>query len=91
MEPSVLKELVFHEDVFYGYFQPFRPPQAQLNVWGGMGLETFGKDLSTAQSADAHCLWTVEEGETGNELWIVPGLHTVNRCLLYTSDAADDM
>jgi hypothetical protein len=40
--------LRLHEDVFYHYFKPYRHPAAQYEIWGGLGLETFGSDLALA-------------------------------------------
>jgi hypothetical protein len=76
---------VFHEDVFYAYFEPFRHPASRFNIWGGHGLETFGEDLQTAQSFDPNHIWTVLDGASGSAQWITPGLHRVNRvCFLVT-------
>jgi hypothetical protein len=67
----------FHEDVFYEYFRPFRHPDAEFDVWGGLGLETFGGDLEIVRKYDQDHVWTVLEAE--NTEWIVPGFHYVNR------------
>jgi hypothetical protein len=73
----------FHEDVFYEYFRPFRHPNAEFDVWGGHGLETFGGDLEIVRKYDQDYVWTVLEAE--NNEWIVPGFHYVNRiCYLLT-------
>jgi hypothetical protein len=73
----------FHEDVFYEYFRPFRHPNAEFDVWGGHGLETFGGDLEIVRRYDQDYVWTVLEAE--NNEWIVPGFHYVNRiCYLLT-------
>lgn len=32
---------VLHEDTFYEYFKPRRLREAQYDIWGGHGLETF--------------------------------------------------
>lgn len=86
-----MKNTVFHEDAFYAYFQPFRHPSSHFNIWGGHGLETFGKDLQIARNFDPNCVWTVVEGDAGPDLWITPGLHYVNRiCHLVTRAAHDD-
>jgi hypothetical protein len=78
-------ESVFHEDVFYAHFQPFRHPSSHSNIWGGLGLETFGGDLQLVRSFAPYCVWTVLEGDVGPDLWISPGLHHVNRiCYLLT-------
>jgi len=77
--------VVLHEDAFYEYFKPYRHPDSCHDIWGGLGLETFGKDLDTVKKLDAFYLWTVVEGGSGNDLWITPGYHFVNRiCYLAT-------
>ncbi len=80
-----MREQVFHEEVFYAYFKPFRHPSSHFNIWGGHGLETFGDDLAVVKSVDVNCIWTVVEGDACDDLWITPGLHFVNRiCYLVT-------
>ena len=74
----MLTETVFHEDVFYAYFQPFRHPSSHFNIWGGHGLETFGEDFKIARSLHPHHVWTVLEGSEGSDQWISPGLHYIN-------------
>ena len=37
--------LILHEDAFYAYFKPYRHPEAQNCIWGGHGLEHYGKDF----------------------------------------------
>lgn len=75
---------VLHEDTFYEYFKPFRHPEAHYDIWGGHGLETFGEDLEIVRRYDPNFLWTVVEGDSGNE-WITTGFHYVNRvCYLIT-------
>lgn len=81
---------VFHEDVYYAYFRPFRHPLSRFNIWGGHGLETFGGDLQIAISFDQNFVWTVIDGGEGSDQWITPGLHYVNRvCYLLTEVAHD--
>ena len=76
---------VLHEDAFYEYFKPYRHPDACHDIWGGLGLETFGKDLDTVRKLDVSYLWTVVEGGSNNDQWITPGYHFVNRiCYLVT-------
>lgn len=73
----------FHEDVFYEFFRPFRHPESQFNIWGGYGLETFGKDYELAHNYSEEHVWTIVDGEKSQ--WIVPGMHHVNRvCYLLT-------
>lgn len=76
---------VFHEDVFYEYFRPFRHPSAHFEIWGGHGLETFGEDLQIVKSYSEGFIWTVVDGCEGPDQWITPGVHFVNRiCYLLT-------
>lgn len=77
--------IVFHEDVFYEYFRPFRHPSAHFDIWGGHGLETFGEDLQIVKSYPESFVWTVVDGCEGPDQWITPGVHFVNRiCYLLT-------
>lgn len=74
----------FHEDTFYEFFRPYRHPKSSQDVWGGQGLEGFGKDLELIRSLDAAHLWTVIDGDGGSQ-WIVSGYHYVNSvCHLVT-------
>jgi hypothetical protein len=76
--------LILHEDAFYAYFKPYRHPESQHSIWGGHGLENFGKDFELVRRLNPHCVWTVVDGEHG-EQWITPGIHYVNRiCYLVT-------
>ena len=78
------KYCVLHEDAFYEYFKPIRHPDAHYDIWGGHGLETFGEDLKIVRRLDPAFLWTVVEGDSGDE-WITTGFHFVNRvCYLVT-------
>ena len=77
--------VMLHEDAFYEYFKPYRHPDAGHNIWGGLGLETFGKDLEMVRELDTSYLWTVLEGSSSNDQWIIPGYHFINRiCYLIT-------
>lgn len=81
----MLESTVFHEDVFYEYFRPFRHPSSHFNIWGGHGLETFGADLQIVQRYSEDFVWTVVDGDEGPDQWITPGFHFVNRvCYLLT-------
>jgi hypothetical protein len=85
------KTTIFHEDVFYEHFRPFRHPLARFDIWGGHGLETFGDDLQLAFNHDENHVWTVVDGEEGHDQWIIPGFHRVNRiCFLLTEVAHHD-
>ncbi len=76
---------VFHEDTFYEYFKPIRHADAQYDIWGGHGLETFGKDFDTVRHQDPAFVWTVVDGDSGVDQWITTGIHYVNRdCYLVT-------
>jgi len=81
--------LTLHEDAFYAFFRPYRHPQAGCDIWGGIGLGTYGADLELVKSLPATHLWTVVDGDDGNQ-WILTGIHTVNRvCYLVTEIAHD--
>ena len=69
----MITPVVLHEDAFYEYFKPYRHPDACHDIWGGLGLETFGKDLDTVRKLDVSYLWTVVEGGSSNDQWITPG------------------
>ena len=86
------KTTVFHEDVFYEYFHPFRHPLASFgDVWGGHGLETYGNDLQLAFKYDTDYVWTVVDSGESSDEWIIPGFHRVNRiCFLLTKVAHFD-
>lgn len=75
----------FHEDVFYAFFEPYKHPDSSSDIWGGLGLGTFGKDFELVLRAEPDHVWTVIDGDDGSQ-WIVPGIHLVNRvCYLVTS------
>ncbi len=78
---------VLHEDTFYEYFKPFRHPDALHEIWGGHGLETYGRDLEIAHRHDPDCGWTVVDGESGSQ-WILPGFHFVDRVCYLTTERA---
>lgn len=76
---------IFHEDAFYDHFGPYRHPESHHDIWGGIGLETFGKDLMVVRRHDPAYVWTVVDGDQGIEQWITPGVRYVNRvCYLIT-------
>ena len=80
------KPLVLHEDTFYEYFKPIRHADAHYNIWGGHGLETFGEDFEIVRCCDPAFVWTVVDGESGDQ-WITTGVHYVNRvCYLITEN-----
>lgn len=77
---------ILHEDTFFEYFEPFLHPEAQFDdIWGGIGLETYGKDLEIVHQIDPEYLWTVIDDCVGPDQWISTGYHFVNRvCYLVT-------
>jgi hypothetical protein len=76
---------IFHEDVFYEYFRPFRHPSAHFNSWGGLGLEAFGGDFEIVSNYDERFVWTVVDADKGPDQFITPGIHVVNRvCYVLT-------
>ena len=80
-----MQSTVFHEDVLYEFFRPFRHPASEFDIWGGHGLETFGQDLLIVRNYAENFVWTVIDGSEGLNQWIAPGFHKVNRvCYLLT-------
>ena len=77
--------LLLHEDAFYAYFIPYRHPESRFDIWGGLGLETFGDDFELVGKLDSAYVWTVVDGGGTADQWITPGIHYVNRvCYLVT-------
>lgn len=77
--------ITLHEDAFYEYFKPYHHPDSCENIWGGLGLETYGKDYEIVQKMDEAYLWTVLDACENNDQWIAPGFHYVNRiCYMVT-------
>ena len=80
----------FHEDVFYEHFRPFRHEKSEFDIWGGLGLETYGHDLHLVRSYPTECVWSFLDGGAGPDQWISPGIHFVNRvCYLLTEVPSD--
>ena len=76
---------VFHENVFYEYFKLDLHPEAQYEISGGHGLETFGDVHEIVRSHDPAFVWTVIDEASGDDQWIIRGAHFVNRiCYLTT-------
>ncbi|MCE9551403.1 MAG: hypothetical protein K8R50_10480 [Betaproteobacteria bacterium] len=76
---------IFHEDAFYEYFEPYRHSESHHDIWGGIGLETFGNDLEIVRQHNPAYVWTVVDGDKGCDQWITPGMQHVNRvCYLIT-------
>jgi len=83
---------VFHEDAFYEYFSPYRHPECHHEIWGGIGLETYGKDFKLVKSLDWNYVWTVIDGSNNSHQWITPGIRYVNRiCYLVTKVPHNDL
>lgn len=76
---------VLHEDTFYKFFKPRSDLSVERECWGGHGLETYGEDLEVVRKNDPNYLWTVLDGDSANDQWIVPGFHFLNRvCYIIT-------
>lgn len=58
-EQISIASLVLHEDTFYEFFVPYRHPESRFDIWGGLGLETFGEDLQLVRKLDSSYVWTV--------------------------------
>ncbi len=83
-----LSPLILHEDAFYTFFVPYRHPKSRHNIWGGIGLETFGEDFELVRNLDENYVWTVVESGCDSDQWITPGINYVNRiCYLVTEKA----
>jgi hypothetical protein len=81
----MITAITLHEDAFYEFFKPYRHPESCDNIWGGLGLETYGKDFKTVLKMDESYVWTVLDGCESNDQWITPGIHFVNRiCYMVT-------
>ncbi len=82
---SPSEPLLLHEDAFYEFFVPYRHPKSQFDIWGGMGLETFGEDFQLVRSLDDNYVWTVVDSGCNSDQWITPWIHHFNRlCYLVT-------
>lgn len=78
---------VLHEDTFYEYFEPYRHPEAHFDIWGGIGLETFGEDFEIVRQLPSEYVWTIIAGDCGDDQWITPGVRYVNRvCYLVSRE-----
>ena len=86
----MMSSATFHEDVFYQYFRPFRHDKSEFDIWGGLGLETFGHDLQLVRNYPTECVWSVLDGGAGPDQWIVPGIHFVNRVCYMLIEVAHD-
>ncbi|HCS13904.1 MAG: hypothetical protein COS82_05695 [Zetaproteobacteria bacterium CG06_land_8_20_14_3_00_59_53] len=77
--------MLIFEDAFYDFFRPYRHKGANHDIWGGLGLESFGADLELVKQLPATHVWSVVDGSVTADQWILTGIHTVNRiCFLVT-------
>ena len=75
--------VMLHEDAFEAYFEPYRHPVAESDIWNDLGLTAYGKDWATLKTVSSDYVWTVVDCD-GDQL-ITPGFHVVNRvCYLIT-------
>jgi len=63
------KMLTLHEDAFSEFFRPYRHKDANHDIWGGIGLEAFGDDRELVKSLPVESVWTVVDGDDGDQ-WI---------------------
>jgi len=88
----MIEALQFHEDTFYEYFLPYKHSKACNDIWGGIGLETYGEDFKLVKSLDLSYVWTVIDGAENPHQWITPGIHYFNRiCYLVTKIPHNDL
>ncbi|WP_052378454.1 hypothetical protein [Polycyclovorans algicola] len=77
--------LLICEDIFDRRFKPMKHPEACHEVWGGLGIETYGDDWALVKRLDPERIWTVVDSDEDYRQWILPGIHHVNRVVyLYT-------
>ncbi len=75
--------LMLHEDAFVAYFEPYRHPAAETDIWNNLGLTAYGRDWATLKTVSPDYVWTVVDSD--GDQWITPGIHVVNRiCYLVT-------
>jgi len=82
----VIAPIVFHENIFDEYFKSVLHPEAQYEIWGGYGVETFGHDFEIVRRHDQAYVWTVVDSSSDSDQWIVPGTHLVNRVCYLTTE-----
>jgi len=88
MRNELHEMLTLHEDAFYEFFRPYRHKDANHDIWGGLGLETFGEDFELVTQLPSTHVWTVVDGGDDADQRILTGIHTVNRvCYLVTEVA----
>lgn len=81
---------IFHEDVFFDYFRPFRHPLSHFDIWGGLGLASFGGDFEIVSAYDERFVWTVLDAGEGADQFITPGMHVVNRVCYVLTEVPHD-
>lgn len=75
--------VMLHEDAFEAYFEPYRHPASETDIWNNLGLTVYGKELATLKTVSSDYVWTVVDCD--GDQWITPGIHVVNRvCYLVT-------
>lgn len=78
--------LILHEDILFDFFEPYRHPDRQHDLWDGLGLETYGSDYEIVQKLDAAYIWTVLDSADSCDDLVVAGRHYANRsCYLITT------
>ena len=89
---NINEALQFHEDTFYAYFLPYRHPKCKDDIWGGIGIETYGEGFKLLNSLDWNYVWTVIGGSNNPHQWITPGIRYVDRiCYLVTKLPHNDL
>jgi len=63
---------------------------ASHDIWGGLGLETFGADFELVKQLPATHVRTVVDGGDTADQWILTGIHTVNRVCYLVTEAPHD-
>lgn len=67
---NINEALQFHEDTFYAYFLPYRHPECNDDIWGGIGIETYGEGFKLLNSLDWNYVWTVIGGSNNPHQWL---------------------
>ena len=79
-----MKKKQLTDEDFYKKYTPIKNHLDDNAGWDGCMFETFGDEVqhvcNTSNDPDtAKRVWTVVEGDTGKDLWIIAGYHYVNR------------
>jgi len=71
------------------WVEKYKPCTNHFDSTGGIYYETFGKDAHfVLHEIDSSHVWTVIEGDTN--VWIVSGIHYVNRLNFVVTDVSHD-